>query len=80
MPIEPGDVASVIRLLSPERLRALTMLTGSDDAAIEFVVQRLEATTPNGDMPLAKLLDRDIADVKAKAAALHGRLDAYRSA
>ena len=47
-------------------------------AAIEFVVQRLEAVTPNGDMPLAKLLDGDIADVKAKAAVLHGRLDAYR--
>jgi hypothetical protein len=36
MPIEPGDVASVIRLLSPERLHALTTLTGSDDAAIEL--------------------------------------------
>ena len=36
MPIEPGGVASVIRLLSPERLRALTILTGSDDAAIEL--------------------------------------------
>ena len=48
-------------------------------AAIEFVVQRLEATMPNSDMPLAKLLDKDIADVKGKAAALHGRLGAYRS-
>lgn len=48
-------------------------------AAIEFVVQRLEATTPSSDMPLAKLLDGDIADVKAKAATLHSRLDAYRS-
>lgn len=48
-------------------------------AAIEFVVQRLEASTPNSDMPLAKLLEKDLVNVKAKAATLHGRLDAYRS-
>jgi hypothetical protein len=49
-------------------------------AAIEFVLQRLGATKPNRDMPLAKLLNEDIAEVKAKAAILHKRLDAYRAA
>jgi len=36
MTIEPDDVTSIMRLLSPERLAALTTLTGSDDAAIEL--------------------------------------------
>lgn len=36
MPIEPTQVSSVVRLLSPERLRALTVLTGSEAAAIDL--------------------------------------------
>jgi len=46
--------------------------------AIEFVIQRLEAKTPNGEMPLARLLENDLVDVKAKAVTLRARLDAYR--
>lgn len=46
--------------------------------SIEFVIQRLEAAAPSSDMPLAKLVAGDIAGVKAKAAALHDRLDSYR--
>lgn len=46
--------------------------------AIEFVIQRLEARAPSGEMPLAKLLENDLSDVKAKAATLHARLDSYR--
>jgi hypothetical protein len=48
-------------------------------AAIDFVIQRLEAIQPSTDMPLAKLVAKDIADVKTMGANLHCRLDSYRS-
>lgn len=48
-------------------------------AAIEFVMQNLEANLPSDSTPLAKLLKNDLAEVGAKAEALHVRLDAYRS-
>lgn len=48
-------------------------------AAIEFVLENLEANTPSRDTPLAKLLQNDLAAVVTKADALHSRLDAYRS-
>lgn len=48
-------------------------------AAVEFVLENLEANTPSSDTPLAKLLQNDLAAVIAKADALHSRLDAYRS-
>lgn len=46
--------------------------------AIEFVIQYLETASPSVATPLANLLAGDIADVNAKAAALHARLDAFR--
>jgi hypothetical protein len=46
--------------------------------AIRFVIQHLEAISPSSAMPLANLLADDIADVTARAAALHARLDAFR--
>lgn len=49
-------------------------------AAIEFVCQRLETATPDSSTPLARLLANDLGDVKARADALHGRLDAFRLA
>jgi hypothetical protein len=48
-------------------------------AAIEFVLQNLDAKTPGTDTPLAKLLRDDLEQVVAKSEALHVRLDAYRS-
>ncbi len=48
-------------------------------AAIEFVLQHLEAKTPSSNTPLANLLRNDFAEVVVKAEALHVRLDAYRS-
>jgi hypothetical protein len=47
-------------------------------AAIEFVIQYLEAPSSIGATPLAKLLREDITDVSAKAVALHARLDSFR--
>lgn len=46
--------------------------------AIDFLLQHLETTLANSATPLANLLGGDIADVNAKAAALHARLDAFR--
>ena len=46
--------------------------------AIEFVTQRLDATDPSADTPLATLLAGDIADVCAKEEELSARLDAFR--
>ena len=48
--------------------------------AITFVVENLETTTPSSATPLARLVAEDMADVKARAAALHGRLNAFRAA
>jgi hypothetical protein len=48
-------------------------------AAISFVAQHLETATPNSTTPLAKLIEEDLGVVTANAAALHGRLDTYRS-
>lgn len=36
MPVEPDSIASVVRLISPERLRALVALTRSEEAAIDL--------------------------------------------
>lgn len=36
MAMGPNDIASVVRFLSPERLKALTALAGSDDVAIDL--------------------------------------------
>jgi hypothetical protein len=47
--------------------------------AIEFVIQHLETAEPSSTTPLANLLADDLAHVTAKAAALHARLDAFRS-
>ena len=47
--------------------------------AIDFVIQRVGVTTPNNATPLAKLLAADIADVRAKAVALHARLNSFRT-
>ena len=46
--------------------------------AIEFITQRLGMTNPSADTPLATLLAEDIADVRAKEAALTARLNAFR--
>lgn len=47
-------------------------------SAIEFIVQRLGVSSPSHTTPLRNLLTDDIADVNAKAAALHTRLDSFR--
>jgi hypothetical protein len=47
-------------------------------SAIEFVIQRLGTKTPDPNTALANLLAADIAEVSAKAAALHGKLASYR--
>ena len=36
MPFEPSDIRSLVRLLSPERLKVLTTLTGSENSAIDL--------------------------------------------
>lgn len=46
--------------------------------AIDFVLQHLKTETPSRITPLANLLVDDIADVNAKAAALHNRLNSFR--
>jgi len=46
--------------------------------AIDFVLLHLETTPPNNSTPLARLLETDIADVNAKAAALHARLTSFQ--
>ncbi len=46
--------------------------------AIDFVLQHLETTPPSSTTPLANLLAGDIADVNAKATALHARLNSFR--
>jgi hypothetical protein len=46
--------------------------------AIDFITQRLGATDPSTDTPLATLLRDDIAEVRAKEAELSARLGAYR--
>jgi hypothetical protein len=47
-------------------------------AAIEFVTQHLETAPPSSATPLAKLLKDDIAEVTARAAELHVRLNSFR--
>lgn len=46
--------------------------------AIDFICHRLDAISPSVETPLARLLADDLVSVKARAAELHGRLDAYR--
>lgn len=46
--------------------------------AIDFVIQHLETAPPSTTTPLANLLAGDIADVNAKAVALHARLNSFR--
>lgn len=46
--------------------------------AINFVIQHLETAPPSCTTPLANLLAGDIADVNAKADALHARLKSFR--
>ena len=50
-------------------------------AAIEYVAEHLNnrAGTPAADTPLARLIAPDLDAVKAKAAALHARLDSFRT-
>jgi hypothetical protein len=48
--------------------------------AITFVVENLETTKPSSATPLARLVADDMADLKARAAALHCRLNAFRAA
>ncbi len=48
--------------------------------AIDFVVQNLGAHTPGNTTPLARLLEDDLIEVKARADALHDRLKIYRKA
>ena len=48
--------------------------------SIKFVIENLGTQNPMPDSPLAKLIADDILDVKAKADALHARLDSYRVA
>ena len=45
--------------------------------AIRFVIRYLEAASPSNATPLANLLADNIADVTARAAILHARLDAF---
>ena len=47
--------------------------------AIEFVVQHLEATPPSVTTPLANLLTEDVTNLTGQAAALHDRLDGFRT-
>ena len=47
-------------------------------AAVEFVAQRLGMRKPDVGSPLAELLAGDLAQAKARAAALHAKLDAFR--
>lgn len=46
--------------------------------AVEFITQRLGMTGPSANTPLATLLADDIAEVRAREAALRARLDAFR--
>lgn len=46
--------------------------------AIEFVTQRLGSRAPDPNTALAKLLAPDLADINAKATALHAKLASYR--
>lgn len=46
--------------------------------AIDFVLRHLETAPPSCATPLANLLASDIADVDARAAVLHARLDSFR--
>jgi hypothetical protein len=46
--------------------------------AIQFVIINLGALAPDPNSPLAILLAGDLKDVMDKAAALHGRLDAFQ--
>lgn len=48
--------------------------------SIQFVIEHLGTKKPRSDTPLAKLIDADLVDLRAKAQALHTRLDAFRSA
>lgn len=48
-------------------------------AAIEFVTQHLETARPSSATPLAKLVGDDVAEVTAKAAAFHARLNSFRT-
>jgi hypothetical protein len=48
-------------------------------AAIEFVSENLLHATPTKTTPLANLIAGDLADVRAKAKALHDRLDSFRT-
>ncbi len=47
-------------------------------AAVEFVAQRLGVRRPDPASPLSNLLAGDLAAARAKAAALHAKLDTYR--
>jgi hypothetical protein len=47
--------------------------------AIEFVIKHLDNDPPNENSPLARLLNDDLADVRARAIVLHSRLAAYRT-
>lgn len=48
-------------------------------AAIKFIVRHLHATPPSENTPLANLIDEDLKAVEAQAAALHAKLDAFRT-
>lgn len=48
-------------------------------AAIKFVVRHLQATPPSDTTPLAMLIADDLAAVEAQAAALHTKLDSFRT-
>jgi len=47
-------------------------------ASIKFIMQNLGATAPSMQTPLARLIADDLAELEAKADALHARLAAFR--
>jgi len=48
-------------------------------AAIRFIVAHLHSNPPSDQTPLAKLIAGDLAALEAQAAALHDKLDSYRT-
>lgn len=48
-------------------------------AAINFLVEHLQASPPTDQTPLARLIAGDLAAVEVQAVALHAKLDAYRA-
>ena len=48
-------------------------------AAIEFIIENLGMDAPSKFTPLAKLIARNLQDIKIKADSLHRRLATFRS-